>query len=84
MFSASVSNFRTYGPTTLALLLIAFLAAVLIDRRLLTPRMARPAAAGQAVAAADPEPLPDLRRIVLDPCTGLEKTALAMQAAKFD
>lgn len=74
MFAAGVSGIKSYGATALVLVIIAFLAAVLIERRLFAPRPPGPALAAETA-------LPDLRRIVLDPCTGAEKTVVASHAA---
>jgi hypothetical protein len=89
MFSAGVSGIRSYGPTMIAFAIVVLLAGVLIERRILS---ARPAPTASSLAAVPVVPmegaLPDLRRIVLDPCTGLEKAALtpavSPQTAKAD
>jgi hypothetical protein len=85
MLSAGVSGIRAYGPSALAFMVIVMLAGVLVERRILTPRPApEPAPLASVPLVSGNEPLPGLRRIVLDPCTGLEKGQLGALTAKAD
>jgi hypothetical protein len=85
MLTAGVSGIRAYGLGILAFSVIALLAGVLIDRRILTDR---PAAQTSALASvplvSGDDPALGLRRIVLDPCTGLEKPQTRGRTAKAD
>ena len=73
MFSAGVSGIRAYGPSALAFAIVILLAGILVERRILTPRQASPSASLGSIPLVAEDGLPGLRRIVLDPCTGLEK-----------
>lgn len=85
MFSSGVQSLKTYGSGALAFAVIALLAGVLIERRVLTGRPASAAmAATPAPGASGEDLLPGLRRIVLDPCTGLEKPQTRARTAKVD
>ncbi len=85
MLTASISGLRACGSSAAAFSLIALLAGVLIERHVFVPRMTHKAATLAAFAPLAVESaLPDLRRIVLDPCTGLEKPQSQAHAAKVD
>jgi hypothetical protein len=89
MFSAGVSGIRAYGPTMVAFAIVVLLAGVLIERRILSAGPLSPATSLAAVPVVSvDDTLPGLRRIVLDPCTGLEKASLtpavSPQTAKAD
>ena len=67
--------------------MLLLLVGVLVERRILSGRAAPAdarAEASKALVKPDPGPLPGLRRIVLDPCTGLEKPGLPLSSAKAD
>ncbi|MDB5643542.1 MAG: hypothetical protein JWN07_2859 [Hyphomicrobiales bacterium] len=85
MLTASISGLRAYGASATALVVIAVLAGILIQRRIVMPHMASEPPTSVAAAPVSLETaLPDLRRIVLDPCTGLEKPRVQVQASKVD
>ena len=89
MWRACVSGIRIYGPSVVAFAVILVLAGVLIERRILTPHPMPDATPDGPELAALHRPathmgLPDLRRIVLDPCTGLEKPQTRGRTAKAD
>jgi len=85
MLTAGVSGIRAYGPGVLAFAVIALLAGVLVERRILTDRPVPQASALASVPlVSGDDPLPGLRRIVLDPCTGLEKPQTRGRTAKAD
>jgi len=84
MLKVGFSGVLIHGPSVLAFAVIVLLAGVLIERRVLSPR---PAQAGvlDAIPVLSTDPgAPGLRRIVLDPCTGLEKAQLSARTAKAD
>ncbi|MDB5544995.1 MAG: hypothetical protein JWO64_2144 [Hyphomicrobiales bacterium] len=85
MLTAGLSGIRAYGPGVLDFAVITLLAGLLIDRRILTDRPAQHASALASVPlVSGDDPLPGLRRIVLDPCTGLEKPQTRGRTAKAD
>jgi hypothetical protein len=85
MLTAGSSGIRAYGPGALGFAVIALLVGVLIERRILTdgPPPRASALASVPLVSGD-NPAVGLRRIVLDPCTGLEKPQTRGRTAKAD
>jgi hypothetical protein len=85
MFTAGVSGIRAHVPGGLAFAVIALLAGVLIERQILTDKPAPQTSALASVPlVSGDDPAAGLRRIVLDPCTGLEKPQTRGRTAKAD
>ena len=83
MFSYEDSGIRDYGVSALGFLIVAILAGVLVERRILKPSPTPDPTPLASVPLLDEGP-PSLRRIVLAPCTGLEKASIPARTAKAD